>query len=112
MPELHKKVKQIAQDIKHMKIRGAGEIARSAAEALRITAQQSNVKHTAHLVRNLEASALQLLKTRPTAVSLPNSIRYVMFRVKEAGKRDRQASRRYSQVHRTGRTVHQPRGVR
>ncbi len=87
MPKVNKKVKEIAQDIKRMKIRGAGKIARSAAEALLITVQQSNAKKSSTLVRELESSAKLLLNTRPTAVSLPNSIRYIMFRVREAQKR-------------------------
>ncbi len=84
MLEPNREVKRIAQDIRQMKIRGAGEIARSAAKALLITAKHSRAKESAHLIRELEASAILLLKTRPTAVSLPNSIRYVMFRAKEA----------------------------
>ncbi len=82
------KVKEIAHDIKSMKIRGAGKIARSAAEALLITTQQSKAKSSSALVKELEASAKLLLNTRPTAVSLPNSIRYIMFRVREAQKRN------------------------
>jgi len=88
MPKINAKVKEIAQDIKKMKIRGAGKIARSAAEALLITAQQSKARKSSTLVKELEASAKLLLSTRPTAVSLPNSIRYIMFRVREAQKRN------------------------
>ncbi len=84
----HKKVEEIARDIRKMKIRGAGKIARSAAEALRTTAQQSKAKDSSLLVKGLESSAKLLLSTRPTAVSLPNSIRYIMFRVRKAQKRN------------------------
>ncbi len=84
----NKKTEEIARDIRKMEIRGAGKIARSAAEALRTTAQQSKVKDSLHLVEELESSAKLLLSTRPTAVSLSNSIRYVMFRVREAKKRN------------------------
>ncbi len=86
MPEPNKKVKEIARDISRMRIRGAGKIARSAAEALLTTAQQSKAKNSTNLVKELETSARLLLSTRPTAVSLSNSIRYVMVRVKEAQK--------------------------
>ncbi|MDH5447414.1 MAG: ribose 1,5-bisphosphate isomerase [Candidatus Bathyarchaeota archaeon] len=88
MTKVNEKVKEIAQDIKRMKIRGAGKIARSAAEALLITAQQSKARKSSTLVKELETSAKLLLSTRPTAVSLPNSIRYIMFRVREAQKRN------------------------
>ncbi|KPV64795.1 MAG: Ribose 1,5-bisphosphate isomerase [Candidatus Bathyarchaeota archaeon BA1] len=75
---------KIAQDIKTMKIRGAGEIARSAAKALLITAQESRAKETNDFIKELETASKLLLETRPTAVSLPNSIRYIMLRVREA----------------------------
>jgi len=88
MTKVNEKVKEIARDIKSMKIRGAGKIARSATEALLITAQQSKARKSSTLVKELEASAKLLLSTRPTAVSLPNSIRYVMFRVRKAQKRN------------------------
>jgi ribose 1,5-bisphosphate isomerase len=84
MPPTSKKINRIAEDISKMKVRGAGRIARYAAEALLLTAQQSTARNPVALVRDLESSAKLLLSTRPTAVSLPNSIRYVMFRVKEA----------------------------
>lgn len=80
MSTINDKVSEIARDITEMKIRGAGNIARHAAQALLITAQNSNAKRPSDLLADLEASAKLLLKTRPTAVSLPNSIRYVMFR--------------------------------
>jgi len=87
MPKTNKKTEEIARDIKKMKIRGAGKIARSAAKALLITAQWSTAKDSPSLVRELETSAKLLLDTRPTAVSLPNSIRYIMFRVRKAQER-------------------------
>lgn len=86
MTKINARVRAIARDIKSMKIRGAGRIARSAAEALRVTAQQSGAKAPSALVEELEAAAQLLLTTRPTAVSLPNSIRYVMIRAKDAEK--------------------------
>lgn len=86
--KVSQKIKHIAEDIETMKVRGAGKIASSAAKALIITAQESKVKGPAELAMELEATAKLLLKTRPTAVSLPNAIRYVMHRVKEAQERD------------------------
>jgi ribose 1,5-bisphosphate isomerase len=87
MIKVNERVREIARDIKSMEIRGAGKIARSAAEALLITAQQSKAKKPRVLIEELETSAKLLLSTRPTAVSLPNGIRYVMFRVREAEKK-------------------------
>ena len=80
------KVSEIARDIREMKIRGAGNIARQAAKALIITAQQCKSKKPSRLMEELETSAKLLLQTRPTAVSLPNSIRYIMLSAKKALK--------------------------
>lgn len=86
MAAVDPRVQEIAHAVEKMKIRGAGRIARSAARALLVTAQQSKAKDSSALLHELEASARLLLSTRPTAVSLPNSIRYVMFKVREAHK--------------------------
>lgn len=74
-------VRRIVDDIRDMKIRGAGEIARSAVQALLITTKSSNATSPSELVEDLNSTAKLLLATRPTAVSLPNGIRYVMRRV-------------------------------
>ena len=71
----------IAEDIRSMRIRGAGMIARSAVEALEITARESKARDAKGFVEELTDASRTLLQTRPTAVSLPNGIRYVMHRV-------------------------------
>lgn len=81
---LPNKVAQISQDIKTMRIRGAGKIARAAAEALKITAESSEAKTTNDFMNDLSFAAKVLQQTRPTAVSLPNGIRYVLQRVMQA----------------------------
>jgi ribose 1,5-bisphosphate isomerase len=80
-------VNNLARDIKSMKVRGAGEIARWAVEALRVTVERSKAKNVNDLILELENAAHTLLRTRPTAVSLPNGIRYVMYRVRDAKTR-------------------------
>ncbi len=80
-------VKQIAEDIREMKIRGAGELARSAASALIIMCEKSSAENAEDLLGDLRTAAKALLETRPTAVSLPNGIRYVMHRVSLAYQR-------------------------
>ena len=72
---------RIAEDIRRMRIRGAGLIARSAVEALRIVAERSKASDIEDFMKELTDAAHILLQTRPTAVSLPNGIRYVMHRV-------------------------------
>jgi ribose 1,5-bisphosphate isomerase len=80
-------VRRIADDIRDMKIRGAAELARSAVSALMIACQKSPAKASQDLLADLRASAVALLETRPTAVSLPNGIRYVMHRANQAAER-------------------------
>jgi ribose 1,5-bisphosphate isomerase len=77
---LPEEANRIAEDIRRMRIRGAGLIARSAVEALRIVAEQSKVSDIDGFMKDLNNAAQVLLETRPTAVSLPNGIRYVMHR--------------------------------
>jgi ribose 1,5-bisphosphate isomerase len=74
-----KEVLEIADGIKTMRIRGASLIAKSAAQALRIAAERYSgdaigFKPYITKVANL------LLQTRPTAVSLPNAVYYVLNR--------------------------------
>jgi ribose 1,5-bisphosphate isomerase len=78
---------RIADGIRSMRIRGAGLIARSAVEALQIVAQDSKANNIESFVNELTDAARILLQTRPTAVSLPNGIRYVMHRVNAARNR-------------------------
>ncbi|AEH25329.1 ribose 1,5-bisphosphate isomerase [Pyrococcus yayanosii] len=77
-------VLEIAKKIKNMEIRGAGKIARSAARALQIQAEKSTAKDAEELWAELKEAARILFHTRPTAVSLPNALRYVMHRAKLA----------------------------
>ncbi len=81
---MHPEVEKIADDIRAMKIRGAGRIARAGVKALLITSRYSKAEDTPTFLKELEATAELLYNTRPTAVSLPNGIRYVIKRVSEA----------------------------
>lgn len=87
-------VKQIARDIQTMRVRGAGRIARAAARALKITARSTRAKTPAEFTRELDRISKLLLATRPTAVSLPNAIRYVTLDAKRARVADMQTLRR------------------
>ncbi|MGB9022813.1 MAG: ribose 1,5-bisphosphate isomerase [Candidatus Bathyarchaeia archaeon] len=81
-----REAKQIAEDIRDMKIRGAGELARAAVRALMIACERSSAKNAHDFLDDLRIAARALLETRPTAVSLPNGIRYVMHRVNQASR--------------------------
>lgn len=85
--KLPEEADRIADGIRSMRIRGAGLIARSAVEALQIVAQDSKANDIESFVNELTDAARILLQTRPTAVSLPNGIRYVMHRVNAARNR-------------------------
>jgi len=77
-----RRVAEIAENIRTMRTRGAGEIARAAAHGLIIAATESRATSVQDFVSDLETDAQALLHTRPTAVSLPNAIRFIMYRVK------------------------------
>jgi len=70
-------VRKIATDIKTMKVRGAGRIAREAARALLLVARRSKAKSSEEFLREISEASRILLSTRPTAVSLSNAIRFV-----------------------------------
>jgi ribose 1,5-bisphosphate isomerase len=76
--ELPKQVVEIAEDIKTMKIRGAGRIARAAAQALIAAAQSWKGDSLREFKSYMRRVASYLLSTRPTAVSLPNAVNYVI----------------------------------
>jgi ribose 1,5-bisphosphate isomerase len=68
------------EEIKSMKIRGAGKIARFAVETLGKIVEVSNAKTPNELFIELHEASKKLLSSRPTAVSLPNGIRFVMHK--------------------------------
>jgi ribose 1,5-bisphosphate isomerase len=71
-------VEDTAEDIAEMEIRGAATIADAAAEALEAQAQASEADAPAAFREDMRAAARRLRETRPTAVSLPNALRYVL----------------------------------
>ena len=83
---MDKDIEIIARDIESMRIRGAGKIARAAASALGIVARNSRATDKDEFVNEMLTAAKRLIATRPTAVSLPNSIRYIIKRLREGMK--------------------------
>ncbi|MCZ7394113.1 MAG: ribose 1,5-bisphosphate isomerase [Candidatus Methanoperedens sp.] len=73
-----KQLKEIAQKIKTMQIRGAGRIARAAAGELRDYAGRIKTNDLDEFNKKMNYAAELLVSTRPTAVSLPNAVRAVM----------------------------------
>jgi ribose 1,5-bisphosphate isomerase len=74
-------VEDTAEDIAEMEIRGAATIARAAADALEAQARESDAETPEAFRADLRESARRLRDTRPTAVSLPNALRYVLREV-------------------------------
>ncbi len=71
-------VSDTAEKIKSMEIRGAGRIARAAAAALRDHAMTLGAPSLDEFRSGMERAAETLVATRPTAVSLPNAVHFVM----------------------------------
>jgi len=76
--ELHPEVTETAERIASMETRGAATIADAAARALAAQAADSDADAPAGFRAELRAAARHLRDTRPTAVSLPNALRYVL----------------------------------
>ncbi|MDD1773265.1 MAG: ribose 1,5-bisphosphate isomerase [Methanomassiliicoccales archaeon] len=74
----------VAQSIKAMEIRGAGEIARAGAGALKEMAQEFSGKDLDRFKKEFEDSKALLLSTRPTAISLWNAVQAVSRGTKDA----------------------------
>jgi ribose 1,5-bisphosphate isomerase len=71
-------VETTADDIAEMEVRGAATIARAAADALEAQARESDADTPAAFREEMRSAARRLENTRPTAVSLPNALRYVL----------------------------------
>jgi len=76
--DVHPTVESVADDIAEMEIRGAATIADAAAEALAVQAEESDAESPDAFRAEMRAAARHLRETRPTAVSLPNALRYVL----------------------------------
>jgi ribose 1,5-bisphosphate isomerase len=64
-----------------MKIRGAGRIGRAAATALKLAAKTSKAKTPSQFLKEMDRVASLLIATRPSAVSLPNAVRFVVSKL-------------------------------
>ena len=87
MEFLDTSIEKVEREIKEMKVRGALDIAIYASKAMK-SLIESEAKDTSQLIEKLENAGSRLKKTRPTAVSLPNAIDYILFLAKK--RRDMQ----------------------
>jgi ribose 1,5-bisphosphate isomerase len=74
-----------AKKIKSMEIRGAGNIARYAARALKTYAEESGAKKPEEFILGLKKAGDVLISARPSAVSLPNAVRLITRKVEGSG---------------------------
>jgi ribose 1,5-bisphosphate isomerase len=81
-------VNGVAESIGCMEIRGAGRIARSAAEALKVFATESQETEVEVFLGKLREAGDVLKGARPTAVSLPNAVNYILYRVTNSKEED------------------------
>ncbi len=93
-------VESTAEEIEEMEIRGAATIAGAAAAALGAQAAASEASDPATFEAEMRTAARELYQTRPTAVSLPNALRFVLQGMEGEtveAKRDsvKEASRRF-----------------
>lgn len=75
---MNTEAKRIGEEIASMKIRGAGRIAVAASKAIRAAAVASKAADPVAFSTEIKEVARYLVSTRPTAVSLPNAVRYVL----------------------------------
>ena len=80
-PPLDPALETTAEAIADMEVRGAATIAAAAAGALRSQAVESTASQPAVFESTMRAAGRRLHQTRPTAVSLPNALRYVLQRM-------------------------------
>lgn len=81
-------VNEVSERIQSMEIRGAGKIARSAAEALRVFASESSLDDAQDFLEGLREAGKVLISSRPSAVSLPNAVKYILHRAENSKETD------------------------
>ncbi len=84
-----KKVAEISGKIKKMEIRGALDIAIAAASAMKYVAIESETEDMNELILNLNFAGEKLKSSRPTAVSLPNAVNYILYLAEKNKKSDK-----------------------
>jgi ribose 1,5-bisphosphate isomerase len=77
-------VLRVAGDIREMRVRGASRIARAAVEALLLAAEKYQGSDPGDFALYMRRVAEVLVSTRPTAVTLPNAVNYVVSALRGA----------------------------
>ena len=85
-------VEQTAREISDMETRGAATIAQAAAEALDSQARATDASSPDEFRAEMREAARTLHETRPSAVSLPNALRYILNGMRGGSVDELQAS--------------------
>lgn len=80
---MFEKVMGTATDIKDMKVRGAGKIARAGASAMGEFAESYEGRSLEEFIKDLETARGIVLDSRPTAVSLWNGVQACLKDVRD-----------------------------
>jgi len=78
-------IKDTFEDIRQMHVRGAGRIARTAVKALEDYGMLSKARIDREFMAEIREAGTYLKSARPTAVSLPNAINYVLMNFEREG---------------------------
>jgi ribose 1,5-bisphosphate isomerase len=79
---MDQKVDKAYEDIRSMRVRGALDIALAAARTLDVVVS-SDAKNTDELIAKLKEAGEKLKSARPSAVSLPNSVDFILHAAKK-----------------------------
>jgi ribose 1,5-bisphosphate isomerase len=85
---VHRGVQEAAERISRMEVRGAGAISREAAEALRKASLESQARNREDFLKEMREAGEILIASRPSAVSLPNAVRYLLHRLENSPEED------------------------
>ena len=81
-------IESTAEDIRSMKVRGAGRLARAGASALVEYATDYSGNDLGKMLSDIASAERTILDSRPTAVSLWNAVRITLRDVRDAGSVD------------------------
>ena len=96
-------LEQTVEDIRTMRVRGALDIAIAAVCALSAVAQ-SDAQDTKELIKKITSAGKKLKGARPTAVSLPNAVNYIIYSA-EKNRHLPMPEFRKKMVHETGKFI-------
>ena len=80
---MNKRLEQTAKDITELKVQGAVSIALAADNAMESVIKESKAGTRAIFLKELEDAGNVLIKTRPSAVALPNAVKQFVKEVKK-----------------------------